>query len=83
MLSIVMCTVSVKQTLTSNCSISKQLEVDISLILYYTVSFVHLNKCASHLMWVPVRVKNNHSVGRLQVEAKASSSCAQEEDKVL
>lgn len=34
-------------------------------------------------MWVPVRVKDDHSVCRLQVEAEASSSCAQEEDKVL
>lgn len=44
---------------------------------------VNENKRASHLMWVPVRVKNNYSVGRLQVEAEASGSCAQEEDKVL
>ncbi|TNN83611.1 hypothetical protein EYF80_006129 [Liparis tanakae] len=36
----------------------------------------------SHLVRVPVGVKDNHGVGRLQVEAEASSSCAQEEDEV-
>lgn len=40
-------------------------------------------KYASHLMWVPVGVKNNYSVGRLQIEAEASSPCAQEKNKVL
>lgn len=34
-------------------------------------------------MWVPVGIKNNYSVGRLQVEAQASSPCAQEENEVL
>lgn len=34
-------------------------------------------------MGVPVRVKYNYSVSGLQVEAEASSSCAQEEDKIL
>lgn len=38
---------------------------------------------ATYLMRIPVRVKNNHSVGRLQVEAEASSPGAQEENKVL
>lgn len=37
----------------------------------------------TYLMRIPVGVKNNHSVGRLQVEAEASSPGAQEENKVL
>lgn len=42
-----------------------------------------ITKVCSHLMGVPVGVKNDHSVGRLQVEAETSGSCAQQENKVL
>lgn len=34
-------------------------------------------------MWVPVTVKDDHSVGRLQVEAEAAGSGAEQEDEVL
>lgn len=34
-------------------------------------------------MGVPVAVEDDYSVGRLQVEAQTTSSCAQEEDEVL
>lgn len=39
-------------------------------------------KKITDLMWVPVTVKDHNCVGSLQVQAQASSSCAQQEDEV-
>lgn len=39
-------------------------------------------KRITDLMWVPVTVKDHNCVGSLQVQAQASSSCAQQEDEV-
>lgn len=41
------------------------------------------SEASPHLMGVPVRVKNHHRVGGLQVEAEASGSCAQQEYEIL
>lgn len=39
--------------------------------------------CISNLMRIPVAVKDDDGVGRLQIEAEASCPGAEQEDKVL
>lgn len=35
------------------------------------------------LMGVPIRVKDDYGIGRLQVKAEATSTCGQQEEEVL
>lgn len=53
-------------------------------VCHVTVAPTHLVQfCNNYLVWIPIRVKDDDSVSRLQVQTQSSSSSAQQKHKVI